>query len=177
MKKVGHEIGSHTMTHPVLTRVTLNEAIRQIETSKAELVKRNLATTAVHFAAPESDTDDNTDKYIAKYYASHRNTFGDIENGVGPEDVNTATTSFDRYNIIGYSVRQSTTLAHIQEALQYAKATNGWLVLVYHQIDDSASEYAVSSRILEQQLQTIKQSGIKSATMGQVLANSKVKES
>lgn len=177
LKNAGHEIMSHTMTHPVLTSVDANEVKYQLEESRKQLIDHKLTENKVHFAAPESATNDSIDKDIAGLYASHRNTFSDIENGIDENDVNLPNYPFDRYNIIAYSIRQETTPDQIRDALKYAKDTNGWLVLVYHQIDDSQAGYAINTAGFEKHLQLIKQSHIKTSPLGDVLDHSKVKES
>lgn len=50
IKDLGHEIGSHTLTHPVLSELPLNEARRQVVDSKAILDARFGSTK--HFAWP-----------------------------------------------------------------------------------------------------------------------------
>lgn len=53
----GHEIGSHTLSHPFLTRVSRDEAREEIATSRQKL--ENLFGRAVlHFCYPYGDCDD-----------------------------------------------------------------------------------------------------------------------
>ena len=51
LARAGHEIGSHTMTHPVITHISAQEVIAEIEQSYA-ILRRRLGT-ARHFAWPE----------------------------------------------------------------------------------------------------------------------------
>lgn len=173
LKKAGHEIMSHTMTHPLLSKVSEDRAVYELEASRQALLDNNLSSGKLHFASPESDTSPFVDENIERLYWSHRNTFGDLSNGVGREDVNVYSSTFHRYDIIGFSVRTTTTLAEIQTALDYAKAQNGWLVLVYHQIDDSKLEYSVTAEDFAAQMKLIRNSNLKTATVGAVLANEK----
>lgn len=174
LKHAGHEIMSHTMTHVRLTSATDDKVRSELEGAKSALIQYGLSTGDIQFAAPESATNAKVDAVIKDMYASHRNTLGDIQNGVDSNDVNVRSSAFDRYNIIGYAVRPETTALDIRIALAYAHENNGWLVLVYHQIDDSKETYSVSAAKLDKHLQLIKESGIKTATIGDVLAHQKV---
>lgn len=172
LRGAGHEIMSHSMTHPRLTDVSKTELSYQLTESKNSLIKNNLVDDQVHFAAPESMLNSAVTMAVSREYASSRNTYADLENGINEADVNVKGDAFSRYNIIGYSVRSTTTPAQIKAALDYTKQNKGWLVLVYHQIDDSKNTYAVDKTMFEKQLQLIKQSGVKPAPVDRVLSNS-----
>ncbi len=173
LKSAGHEIMSHTMSHRNLTTLDSTQAQYELEESKKQLISNDLASSSeIHFAAPESALNEAVDQIITRFYLSSRNTFGDIQNGIDANDVNVKGEMFSRYNIIGYSVRPETTTRQINEALQFAKANNGWLVLVYHQIDDTKETYSVSEHALDDHLRIIKESRIKTAPLGEVLASS-----
>lgn len=168
LKYAGHEITSHTMTHPRLTSITTEQAVYELTESKRILAEESLLDDTVHFAAPESATNPEIMAHIRALYGSHRNTYADLSNGVDSYDVNTGPT-IHRYDIIGFSVRSSTTEAEITAALDYAAKHNGWLVLVYHQIDDSNTEYSVTPAVFEQHLRLIRDSRIKTASLGDVV--------
>lgn len=172
LRQAGHEIMSHSMTHPRLTEISKNDLNFQLTESKKSLVANKLVDDEVHFAAPESMLNSAVTIAISKQYASSRNTYADLENGVNETDVNLKGDVFSRYNIIGFSVQSTTTTEQIRAALDYTKQNKGWLVLVYHQVDDSESKYAVSANTLERHLQLIKKSNIKAAPMDKVLSNS-----
>jgi peptidoglycan/xylan/chitin deacetylase (PgdA/CDA1 family) len=52
--ELGHEVGSHTHTHPNLAALSHEELERELRDSKAEL-ERRLGRSPVHFAAPYGD--------------------------------------------------------------------------------------------------------------------------
>ena len=87
---------------------------------------------------------------------------------VGDEDINTSDTC-DVYQMNAYTVRNTTTQEDIQRLIDYTIKRKGWLILTYHQVDNSDAHYAVTPEALDDQLQLIKDAGIKSPTMGKVL--------
>lgn len=168
LRKAGHEIASHTWSHDNLTKITVGEAKTQLTKAHDSLQNLTDKDVRMSFASPESATNAGVMPTIKDLYRSHRNTFADFGNGVNEVDIN-VSESFDRYNIIGFAVRPTTTDAEIQAALDYAKLHNGWLVLVYHQIDTSGEAYSASPQEFERHLQLIKSSRIKSALVRDVL--------
>lgn len=172
LKDAGHEISSHSYTHPNLTTLDEGSLGKELTRSKDVLAKFQLIDSEANFAAPLGATNPLVDKYIRQYYFSARNTRGDIGNGISNVDMNQAG-SFDRYNIIGYTVGQYTKEAHFKEALEYAKQHNAWFVPIYHQIDYSGETYSVSPETFERHMQLLRDSGIKTATMREVLQANK----
>lgn len=166
MQKQGHEIGSHSMSHPDLTSLDDEDLAWEVNKSK-EILNKKLNTSVVDFASPLGAQNATTIDAIKKQYRSQRNTASDPAT-VGDEDINTKE-NFNRYNIIAYTVRASTTPRDIQTLLDYTKARNGWLVLTYHQVEDSTSYYAVPKSIFEEHMRMVSQSSLRSAPMGQTL--------
>lgn len=168
LKKGGHEIASHTMSHPNLAKAGFAEAKKQLHESDDYLQSHGLAEDVMSFASPEGATTPAVLEEATRIYGSHRNINGDITNGVDENDVN-IKSHFNRYNIIGFSVRPTTTDAQIQAAIDYTRAHNGWLVLAYHQIDDSGEAFSTTPKALERQLKLIKKSGIKTPVVRAVM--------
>lgn len=169
MKDAGHEIGSHTVNHKMLTTLSPTDVKYELEISRSMLQKENLISADhTNFAPPNSAVNDSILQIIRTQYVSSRNTLADITNGMTDADVNLGPV-LRPYDIIAYSVRPTTTIQQIQQALDYTKQHNGWFVLVYHQIDDSSTEYSVSASMLDKQLQAITESHIKTVTVGDVM--------
>lgn len=164
LKQNGHEIASHTMTHPNLTILSDSTLDWELKESKDLLSSRFGEVSDL--ASPLGAYDDRVLSVARKYYRSHRNTAADPRT-VDHRDVNTREY-FDKYQVIAYTVRQETTLEDIQKLLDYTIEHNGWLVLNYHQVDDSGQHYAVSPTILEEHLQLIHRHKVRTPVFGEV---------
>jgi peptidoglycan/xylan/chitin deacetylase (PgdA/CDA1 family) len=161
----GHELDAHTVTHPDLTTLSDEELTVELQQSQQALRQR-FNTPAEDFASPYGHTDARTIGFIQEYYRSHRNTAGDYR--AVPTNVN-LPQNFDRYNIIGVTVRRDTTVADLKRLVDYAKATNGWLVLTYHQVDDGPSDFGLDPDALDKQFAYLGSTDVRIVTMGQVL--------
>ena len=165
MQEAGHEIASHTMTHENLT--SISEADRRWELGESKKILSKKFGPIKDFASPLGAEDEDTIESIKQFYRSNRNTEGDAQS-VGIEDINTET-EFDIYSINAFSVRDDTSLDEIKNLIEYNQKTNGWLVLIYHQVDYSGAVYSVTPEVLETQLQAIAGSNSRLTTMGNTI--------
>ena len=167
MQKAGHEIACHTVTHPDLTTLDDASLDSQLKQCKAELTNRFGPIT--DFASPYGAQNPKTLSAISKYFDSQRNTNGDPTNGVSDADINTAA-KFNRYNIIGVTVRHDTSIEELTKLVDFTKANNGWLVLTYHQADEgTASQFAVNPENLEKQFSYLSKTNVRIVTMQDAL--------
>lgn len=166
MQKAGHEIGSHTMTHEDLT--TLNEKDLKWQLTESKRILTEHFGPIRDFASPLGAYNTYTLQAIQDSYRSSRNTEGDPDAEDELQSIN-VKDSFKPYSIKAFTVRLTTTPEDIKKLLKDTIKHNGWLILTYHQIDESHEAYSVSTRTLEQHLQIISDSPLKSASMGQVL--------
>lgn len=166
MQQYGHQIASHTVSHRDLTQLPLGEMEDELINAKNRLT--DLYGATLDFASPESSYDDDVLKAARKVYRSHRNTNVDLKT-IGDADLNLKET-FDPYNINGYSVRRTTTSEQIQAFIKAASAQNAWIVLVYHQIDDGEDYFGVTAQTFEAHMKLIKESGIKTVTVGDFMS-------
>jgi peptidoglycan/xylan/chitin deacetylase (PgdA/CDA1 family) len=167
MQKAGHEIGCHTVSHPDLTLLDDASLDYQLRQCKTELTSRFGIVS--DFASPYGATNKHTLGVISKYYDSQRNTDGDPTNGVSDADVNTAD-NFNRYSVIGVTVRHNTTVDELKKLVAYAKATNGWVVLTYHQADEgTGSQFGVEPAKLISQFDYLSKTDVRIVTMREAL--------
>ncbi|MEI7818911.1 MAG: carbohydrate binding domain-containing protein [bacterium] len=144
-------IGSHTVSHPHLPTLTQAQITNELTTSKTFL--QNLTGKPINlFVTPYCESNTTVSSIAKTLYQSLRNC---------DTPVNVAS-SFDRYNLQSYVVLNTTTDADILSYIANAKATNGWLILVWHQVagDIATEPYSVSATRLQHQLQLVKDSGL-----------------
>lgn len=166
MYGAGHEIACHTVNHLDVTTLDDNKLTYELTQCQKTFEKYGPITD---FASPYGHTDDKSIKAVKKYYLSSRNTNGDITNGVSDKDVN-ITSNFDRYNIISASIRSDTTIDQLKAAVEYTIKNNGWLVLVYHQIENGGNAtFGLDSASLDKQLNYLSSQPVKIVTMKQAL--------
>jgi hypothetical protein len=72
-------------------------------------------------------------------------------------------------NFVSYSIRSTTTINDLDRLVKAAQEHNGWLVLTYHQVDNSGEEYSVTPEVFKQQMDYLSMVNIRSATVGQVM--------
>jgi peptidoglycan/xylan/chitin deacetylase (PgdA/CDA1 family) len=154
----GHEIASHTFSHPYLTCLTPNELQHELTRSKETL--ESFSQGIAHFASPFGDYDTNVLESVKKHYASHRT----VNDGFNARD------TFDLYRIKVQNIRLTTTVDDVRAWIEQAAREKTWLVLVYHQLNEAGDFWSVTPRNFERQLWEIEQSGIHTATIGQALA-------
>lgn len=156
----GQEIGSHSITHPDLS--TLSSSQLDTELGGSQTYLQNLLGTPVpNFAAPYGSYNQQVLDIAKKYYRSFRT----VDSGYN------AKNNFDPYHIMVQNLHSDTTLAEFQSWVDEAKATNTWLVLVYHQVnpDTASGTYNTYPTDFDAQLNIIKNSGIPVRTVNQAL--------
>ena len=146
----GHQIASHGYKH--LNFTTLDRSVIDYQLSYAAQYFNHVhGLQTVDFSAPFGGNDDQLAYYAHKYYSSLRGT---------DPGVNTRQ-NYNQYNIRVLYMGRSVTQARLKDEIADAKASNGWLVLVYHRIEPvGTAETVITPTQLQQQLDVIKQSGI-----------------
>lgn len=167
LQKNGQQIACHTVTHPDLTKLSTTDLNYQLKGCRQYFIQKDLGDTK-DFAAPYGHTNPTVLGSIAQTYRSERNTNGDLSNGVSDADIN-LPSNFDPHNIIGVTIHDTTTIAQLQQAVDYAAANNGWLVLTYHQSEERGSKFSLSGDSLRKQLSYLSSQPVRIVTVGQVM--------
>lgn len=158
-KAQGHEIASHTVSHPHLPTLTATKLQAELINSKTSL--QNWTGASVNnFATPYGEYNASVINAIKQNYGSHRS----VNTGFNTKD------NFDPYNILVQNVVLTTTPAQVQSWVDKAVADKAWLVLVYHEIDTNNNEYNTKPTELDKHLQIVKNSGAPVLTIEQALA-------
>jgi len=158
----GHEIGSHSLTHPWLTQETEAKVIQELSGSKAYL-NYMLGVDIRHFASPFGDYNAFVKDKIMEYYETHTT----VEEGYNSKD------NLDLSRLKRISVLSTTTAAEVKEWVEKARDENLWLILLYHMVTDEPYGSNIydhtSVALFAAQMQAIKDSGIQVKTISEAL--------
>jgi peptidoglycan/xylan/chitin deacetylase (PgdA/CDA1 family) len=122
----GNEIGGHTVNHGLLTATaTEAELADELITSKNQLQAIPGVGTVRNFAYPFGDYDA---RVIAATQASGYRSARSVEEGYN------STVDLEPYDIRVQNMTRDTTPAQFNSWVDFAKAHNYWLVVVYHQV-------------------------------------------
>jgi len=155
LAKDGHQLASHGFEHKDMTTLSQKTLDSELRTAR-DFIAQQAAHAPVDFASPYGKIDPEVSAVIKQYYRSHRGT----EDGINTRQ------NFDRYNLRVLFMGSETSLANLQDALTTAKEHNGWLILVYHSVNDTpVNSNAVPLEKLQAQLQTIQNNGLKVDTV------------
>jgi peptidoglycan/xylan/chitin deacetylase (PgdA/CDA1 family) len=166
MQKSGHQIASHTISHADLTTLDDTQLTHELTGSKKTLTD-DFGGPITDFTSPYGAYNAHTLQMIGKYYRSQKNAEGDP--AANELEAINVKDNFNALNIKSYSVRQTTTLADLNKLVKAAQSHNGWLVLTYHQIDNSGEPFSVTPEDFENQLILLDNANVRSATVGQVM--------
>ena len=120
----GHEIGSHSMTHPHLPQLPPNEIKRQLLYSKRRIAKRLGLSGSKTFALPYNDSSGEVREWIGKYYIAARE-------GTRTGEIN-EPGSIDFLAVRSWWPLQHQPLSDITDRIDRAREMNGWLVIGLH---------------------------------------------
>jgi peptidoglycan/xylan/chitin deacetylase (PgdA/CDA1 family) len=157
-KNAGHEICSHTVTHPFMTQLTPTQLTYELTHSK-EYLQSLTGSPIDNFASPYGDYNATVNTEIMKYYRSHRT----VNEGYNSKD------NFDIYQLRVQNMLSTTTIAEFQSWLNQAAATNTWLILVYHRVANDPTTYETYISDFQQQMAALSASGLTVKTYNDAL--------
>ena len=149
----GHEIAAHTVTHPDLTTLSASQLTTEVTQCKTTLENIIGKGKVTDFATPYGAYNTNVINALkVAGYASQRSV---------DEGYNTAA-DLNPWDIRVQNMLNTTTIQDFQNWINNAVSGHYWLVIVYHTIvpDPSADPYGTSTTLFQQQLNSIKASGI-----------------
>lgn len=158
LKKAGHEIAAHTVTHPHLNTLSPQEVEKELSESKNILEKLTDAPV-IDFASPFGDANEEVIALIKKYFQSNRTVLPGYN----------SKYRFDPYQIRVQNVSVKTTPEKVEEWLDWTVQNRVWLVFAYHQVDNKGAPYSASPEDFKKHLEAIKKRGLTVLTMEQAL--------
>jgi len=154
----GDELASETVTHPYLTKLTPEQVNQELSVSKNWIEQR--FGPCPDFMIPYDDYNDSVIAAVKNYYKAARSS---------DPGFNT-TTSLYYYDVLVQVIYNTTTAAQVQKWVQTAIDNHSWLVLEYHDVDSSGSQYSVTPADLTTECRFIHESGITCKTMVKAIA-------
>ncbi|HEX6416597.1 MAG TPA: polysaccharide deacetylase family protein [Candidatus Saccharimonadales bacterium] len=158
-KNSGHEICSHTVTHPALSQLNTADLTYELTHSK-QYLESTVGLPVTSFASPFGDYNAAVNNEIKKYYRSHRT----VDEGYNSKD------NFNIYKIRVQNMQATTTLAEFQGWINKAKADKTWLVFVYHRVTPGEpGQFDTKESDFVQQLNALVASGVTVKTYNEAL--------
>jgi peptidoglycan/xylan/chitin deacetylase (PgdA/CDA1 family) len=154
----GHEIGSHSVTHPHMMESTPAALTSELQGSRAVL-ESIAQRRVVSFAYPYGEYDAGV---IAATRAAGYTSGRSVEPGF------VSRLDAEDFDIRVQNITSTTTIEEFRSWVDYAKAHNYWLTLVYHEVvpDGSAvGPYDTTVSRFQAQLDYLQASGMGSAVM------------
>jgi peptidoglycan/xylan/chitin deacetylase (PgdA/CDA1 family) len=153
MQRGGHEIGSHSRTHVDLTTLSSTSLQSEVWGSRKDLLRIGV-TGVTSFAYPYGA--ENSTVVSAVKSAGYTGARG-IDFGLNGKNT-------DRYNLLAKSVELNTSLDAVKAWIDDATANKQWLILYFHNIDYSGTQYSTTPENLQQIVNYLVSSNVKVVT-------------
>jgi len=141
----GWEIDSHSVSHECETQNLVGGKLEEeLRYSKTEIMSRGVLADI--YVAPCGEVNPELIELAKTYYKALRVS----EPGLNDIPV------LDRYFIKANVMLNTTTIEEVDSLVAEAKLTRKWLVLMFHQIDNSQDTYAVTPQMLEDIIESVK---------------------
>jgi peptidoglycan/xylan/chitin deacetylase (PgdA/CDA1 family) len=158
----GNEIGAHTVNHTDLTSLSAT-ALTQELTGAQTTLQQIIGAPVTNFASPFGSVNLNVLTQSKKYYATHRG----VQLGYNDK------TNYNNQDLMVQDINSNTTVAQLKGYIDYAKATNTWLVLMYHDVNVDGTVdpgYNTTPSDFAAHMAYLNSSGVPVKTMAQALA-------
>ncbi len=154
----GQEIGAHTQHHPDLRTLNQSQATAEIAGSRTDILG---------FGATPVDT------FIYPYGGYNDSVIQTVKDAgfIGARSVDQGYNfrNSNKYTLQVQDVNKTTTLAQFQSWVNSAKNHKTWLILMFHQVDNSGLEYAVDPALFQEMVDYLAGSNTEVITMKQGL--------
>ena len=140
----GHEIASHTVTHPHLNGLTIEQQTKELKDSQdvinSHIKDRKCITLAYPYCVPSNQ------ELTEKYYIAARHCQGYIEDAT-PKDF------YQISSLICGNLGSVKTTADFSQKFENTLTSKGWCVLLIHGIDDDGGYSPLPSKTLKESLE------------------------
>lgn len=162
MQNQGHEIAAHSKTHSDLTTLTNEQIIDEVLGSKQELENLGVNSTT-SFAYPYGTWNENIKNIVKQSGYKGARTALAQDSGFNYADQ-------DPYLLKTFSIEVDTAADKVQQIISQAVQNKTWVILVFHQIENSGGQYSTTPQNLESIANFISANKVKTVTIGQGLA-------
>ena len=156
MQARGHEIGSHSRTHPSLTSILPAEMQTEITDSRSDLLNMGVTSVGV-FVYPYGDHNEESKRIAADagYIGARAVAWG------------FNTKSSDKYALKVQQIDVTTTVAQVKAWVNTAILNKTWLILMFHEIDNSGGELSMTPANFQQTVNYLKSNKVPVVTMSE----------
>ena len=148
----GHEIASHTMSHPNLTTLNDDDLIWELEESKLWL-EEVTGQEVVSFAPPMGYTNDRVLKAVREYYDNSRGGYP-----------GTNISGDDSYLLKSYEVSSRDSVSSVIAKIDRAIENDEWLILFWHRFTDKPTGWTYLTDDFIEILEHLEDRGVRVVT-------------
>ncbi len=154
----GHELGSHSVTHPDLAELDADTLDYELLNSR-DYLDETFDVYISHFAVPFGSYNTVVNENIMRHYTSHRT----VDSGFNTPD------RFDISRLKVQNILKDTSAQEVARWVERAKNYNYWLILVYHSVDDNPGHYDTTPELFAGHLRVINEADIPVLTVTEAL--------
>ena len=138
LARQGHEIGSHSVTHPHLTTLSETDLRWELKESQRIINLDVPSDSCVSFAYPYGESNETIRAITSEYYIAGRG-IGSPEGGyLNYYEDGPSWKTLNFFNVGSYGISEGqTTIADIDSYLNLAVQRHAWYCMYFHQITDT----------------------------------------
>lgn len=140
----GHEVASHTVTHPYLDQINIEQQKAELKNSQDKINENIKNSKCLTLAYPYCRAGDES--LCKQYYIAVRACQGFVEKSTPRDFLNISS-------IICGSLGALKTTEDFSKKYEDTKKSNGWCVLLFHGIDDDGGYSPIPSKTLRESLE------------------------
>ncbi|PIQ26705.1 hypothetical protein COW36_00895 [bacterium (Candidatus Blackallbacteria) CG17_big_fil_post_rev_8_21_14_2_50_48_46] len=154
----GHEIGTHSFSHVLMTSLKENDIINELRYSTDWLRKKGMEPQGIGY--PYGDFNEKVETETQRFLSYARTSLAGLND-----------RSANRYRLRIFPITKSTTTAELKSWVDAAKESNSWLILLFHDLKDGEGdfEYTTSLQQYKDILDYIQQQNLAVVKVGEGL--------
>ena len=158
LAKNGQDIVSHSYSHQPLASLDNASTNYQLRQSKTDLSERGISSPVFVYPSGSGAGNAIVESFVQKYYV--------VARGIANNTLN-LSSSFDRFNLPSYTIRNTTTLNMFQNIVDNAKGSEV-VIIYYHKISNEKVETATSPELFASEMQYLSENNFTVMTLTQL---------